>query len=537
MRFAVYSRKSICTGKGESVENQIEMCRQYIFSKYKSSTNADLTIYEDEGFSGKNIDRPRFQQMLRDIKQQKFDFIVCYRLDRISRSVSDFSALVEELNHLGISLICIKEEFDTSKPMGKAMMYIASVFAQLERETLAERVRDNMLMLARSGRWLGGTTPTGFTSEKISDVMIDGKTKTSCKLQWNPDEIRIVKLMFNKFLELRSLSGVGKYLMKQGIHSRTGNDYSLLGIKDILQNPVYCAADQDAWEYFASRGSELCFKKEECSKKHGLLSYNKRDYKKKRAPRQPIEHWIIAIGRHKGVVTGKQWAAAQCLLERNKPKSGAVKAHNDYSLLSGMIRCAKCGSRMFAKTRSNNHRLYDYICQRKLRGGTVICSCPNLNGLQADEAVCLRLLHIMHESPRIIPLLEQLKMDLHKQSQKSLPDEIDIQIAKCSREMNNLILTLSQSHASDAFVQHVNCRITELDAELSRLSAEKRRLKKTARPTGTLKFRPDETIYALGDLIEYWDKLTISERRTLLQLYIQGIEWDGATLRIWIYKG
>ncbi len=102
-------------------------------------------------------------------KRQKPDYLVCYRLDRISRNVSDFSALIEELNDRNISFVCIKEEFDTSKPMGKAMMYIASVFAQLERETIAERVRDNMLMLARTGRWLGGTPPLGYTSEKMQE--------------------------------------------------------------------------------------------------------------------------------------------------------------------------------------------------------------------------------------------------------------------------------------------------------------------------------------------------------------------------------
>ena len=88
--------------------------------------------------------------------------------------------------------------------LGKAMMYIASVFAQLERETIAERVRDNMLMLARTGRWLGGTTPTGFTSEKIQEIIIDGKIKTSCKLKDNPEELKTIDCILEKFLELRS---------------------------------------------------------------------------------------------------------------------------------------------------------------------------------------------------------------------------------------------------------------------------------------------------------------------------------------------
>ena len=103
-----------------------------------------------------------FRKMIEDIK--KLDYVVCYRLDRLSRSVSDFSALVEMMNRNKTGFICIKEEFDTSKPMGKAMMYIASVFSQLERETIGERVRDNMLMLAKTGRWLGGNTPLGYSS-------------------------------------------------------------------------------------------------------------------------------------------------------------------------------------------------------------------------------------------------------------------------------------------------------------------------------------------------------------------------------------
>ena len=283
MRFYIYSRKSVYTGKGESIENQIEMCRQYIQTKFPDDA-AEISVYEDEGFSAKNMDRPQFQQMLRDIRQKKPDFVICYRLDRISRNVSDFFSLVEELNDRNISLVCIKEEFDTSKPMGKAMMYIASVFAQLERETIAERVRDNLMMLARTGRWLGGTTPTGFTSEKLQEIVIDGKIMTSCKLKDNPEELRAVDLMFEKYLELRSVSGVSKYLIKQGIKSRNGKYYSLLGIKDILQNPVYCIADQDALAYFTEHGSDVCFDEKDCSDKYGLISYNKRDYKKKSSP-------------------------------------------------------------------------------------------------------------------------------------------------------------------------------------------------------------------------------------------------------------
>lgn len=223
MRFAIYSRKSVDTGKGESIGNQIEMCKQYILSKFPDTKNSDIFIYEDEGFSGKNLERPHFQTMMNDIQSGKIDCMTCYRLDRTSRNVSDFSTLIETLNNFGVNFISIKEDFDTTKPMGKAMMYIASVFSQLERETIAERVRDNMLLLAKTGRWLGGTTPMGFTSEKYETVIMDGKLKTAYKLIFNSDEINIVKTIYQKFRELRSISAVSKFLIHQNIKSRNGS--------------------------------------------------------------------------------------------------------------------------------------------------------------------------------------------------------------------------------------------------------------------------------------------------------------------------
>ena len=153
---AIYSRKSKYTGKGESIGNQIELCKEYIKLHYPEvNLEEDIYIYEDEGFSGKNTQRPKFKQMMNDIRNKKISIIMCYRLDRISRNVSDFTNLIDELNSLNVSFISIRDRFDTTTPTGRAMMLMSSVFAQLEREVIAERVRDNMLELAKSGRWLG----------------------------------------------------------------------------------------------------------------------------------------------------------------------------------------------------------------------------------------------------------------------------------------------------------------------------------------------------------------------------------------------
>ena len=538
MQFFIYSRKSVYTGKGESIENQIEMCKQYIHSKFSDVSDADITVYEDEGFSAKNTDRPQFQQMLRDIKLKKPDFVVCYRLDRISRNVSDFSSLIEDLNDRSISFICIKEEFDTSKPMGKAMMYIASVFAQLERETIAERVRDNMLMLARTGRWLGGTTPTGYTSEKQQEIIIDGKVKTSCKLKDNPDELRAVDMIFEKFLELRSVSGVSKYLIKQGIKSRSGKYYSLPGIKEILQNPVYCVADKDALDYFAAQNSDVCFDEEDCSDKYGLLAYNKRDYKKKHAPRQSMDKWIIAIGKHKGRVSGKKWVAVQNIIYDNIPTGKKpAKMHNDYSLLSGLIYCEKCGSRLFAKARSGKGAtpgLFDYVCSSKLRGGTELCDCQNIGGQQADDMVCDYLMKYTDESSSIYKLLEKLKHDLQGQKQESPLESMEARMSKCNEEMDNLVRTLSQRDLSPAFIQRVNIRIGELDKELSSLAQERERLQSHAERLADKAIQVELLAAALSSLKNNFANLSIHEKRTLIRLLVQKIVWDGKDLHIFM---
>ena len=143
-QYVIYSRKSKFTGKGESIENQIELCRQYIAMHFGEDAAENVLVYEDEGFSGGNLERPQFKKMMKDSQKIAFAAIVVYRLDRISRNIGDFAKLIEDLGDRHIDFISIREQFDTSSPMGRAMMYIASVFSQLERETIAERIRDNM---------------------------------------------------------------------------------------------------------------------------------------------------------------------------------------------------------------------------------------------------------------------------------------------------------------------------------------------------------------------------------------------------------
>lgn len=538
MKIAIYSRKSKYTGKGESIENQIEMCKDYVFAHIKNITEADIYIYEDEGFSAKNLDRPKFQKMIKDSKVYKFDYIVCYRLDRVSRNVSDFSALIEDLNQRNIAFICIKEQFDTSTPMGRAMMYIASVFAQLERETIAERVRDNMLMLSRTGRWLGGTPPTGFTSEKVENLIIDGKLKSSYKLKFNQDEILIVKEIYKKFIQLKSISAVSKYLISEGLKSRSGKYFSNLGIKDILTNPVYCQADKYAYSYFLEKGSDVCFNENDCSNKYGLISYNKRDYTKKHVPRNDESKWIIAIGKHHGIISGEDWVNVQDMIAQNKPSDKKhSNNHNDYSLLSGMIYCKKCGEKMFAKIRHNSTKkfVYDYICSSKLKGNASLCNIDNLNGQQIDDLVCDYLMDYLNEDSEIFNLLENLKLKISNQKEQDNVSIIDNKIAKYILEIENLISSLAKPNVNSALFQFINNKVAELDNLINSLKKEKEQITNQAATFINDNLQFDIIVRTLAYFKENFKTLDIHSKRELIKLLVEKIEWDGKNLNIFIY--
>ena len=128
-KYAIYSRKSKFTGKGESTANQVEICRNELKHRY-NATDEDIVVFEDEGFSGANTKRPKFQEMMKRCRNNEFRIVICYRLDRISRNTSDFVRTYEELKDLGVSFRSVSDNIDDTSPMGKAMMMISSVFAQ-----------------------------------------------------------------------------------------------------------------------------------------------------------------------------------------------------------------------------------------------------------------------------------------------------------------------------------------------------------------------------------------------------------------------
>ena len=491
MKFAVYSRKSKFTGKGESIVNQAELCRAYLQNNFEDISDSDLIYYEDEGFSGKTLDRPEFQRLLKDARLHKFNYIVCYRLDRISRSVVDFSSLVELFSKLEIGFICIREQFDTSTPMGRAMMYIASVFAQLERETIAERVRDNMLLLAKDGRWLGGTPPFGFCSCKREAVIVDGKRKNSFILENKPEEEAIVREIFRLFLSGKKLIEIKEILNRQRAHTRNGNLFSIPGIRAILRNPVYAAADQESCLFLSSQGAEVPFKTPKFTNT-GLLCYHKRSGISGTEKNCPPSEWIIAQGAHRCLISGQDWVTVQKLLSFQKQKI-KKSSYNGYALLSGKLVCGRCGEKFYPKPRSSrSDDSFDYICSNKLHGS--LCNCPNLNGIKADSLI--RKIF----SP--LPLFSEINRILKKTYKKNLL-EVSAPLP------NGLVKSASQ--------------INILPKE------EKIFLEQLTLPNIIGKSILDNILLHPS---KWLSSMPLPEQRRLLDLLLERVEWDGSRLNL-----
>lgn len=219
------------------------------------------------------------------------------------------------------------------------MMNIAAVFAQLERETIAERVKDNMYMLAKTGRWLGGTTPFLFDSEKADYINDKGVSRKCCKLIENYAQLETVKLIYKKFRELLSMNKLETYLLNRKITTQNDCRFYVTTIRNILTNPVYCTADLFAYDYFNIQGCDIAASREECNGSRGFIGYSKTETS--RGGERVINNrndWIIAIGKHKGIISGEEWVEVQGILEENADSKIKYKqSHNPTALLSGIL--------------------------------------------------------------------------------------------------------------------------------------------------------------------------------------------------------
>lgn len=536
---AIYSRKSKFTGKGESIGNQVELCKEYVRNMFGEEYVDRCVVFEDEGFSGGDLKRPDFQKMMAQVRKRRIKTIVVYRLDRISRNISDFAGLIDELTKLDVSFVSIREQFDTSTPMGRAMMFIISVFSQLERETIAERIRDNMRELAKTGRWLGGNTPTGFGSGAVSKITIDGKTRKSYKLIPIPEEIEIPKMIFDLYTETDSLTAVETEMLRRRIKTKQGKNFTRFAIKAILQNPVYMVADEDAYDYFAEREADVCFPKEAFDGTCGIMAYNRTDQEKGKATvLLPVSQWIVAIGQHPGFVPSKQWIKVQESLERNKSKTYRKPRSNE-ALLTGLLFCS-CGERMYPKLSqrktADGELIFTYVCKMKEHSKRERCNQRNANGNILDQAVIGQLKTLTEHDSSFIAQLERSRQIYtgNREQYEAQLENLRTEYAENEKTINGLIDSLGMVGDSVA-KPRVLKRIEELTKENREIEERIRELDGMTAANALDDMDFDMLRRMLLIFRANIDGMSLEEKRAAVRTVVRKVIWDGVNAHVVLF--
>ena len=536
-KYVIYSRKSKFTGKGESVENQIEICKAYIKSKFDINIkDEDIIIKQDEGFSGKDVKRPQFQEMMKLVKDKQVKMIVVYKLDRLSRNVLDFCEMYNELELYDTKFASVSESFDTTTSMGRAMLMITMTFAQLERETIAERIRDNMMELAKTGRWLGGNTPMGFESEKMEKFNINGKKVSLYKLSPINDEIEIIKLIYDKYLELKSLTTLETFLLNNNLKTRRECDFARWGLKKILTNPVYAIADKDMFNYFKDNDMDIFNEEIDWDGTYGVMSYNKTSKTKTGSVKtKDKDQWINAIGKHQGIIKGKDWVEVQTLLNSNQNKAYRLPVKNN-SILAGILRCEHCGNLMRPKlkdtTLPNGDRKFNYICDLKMRSRGKQCNCPNVNGNEADKLVIDGIKELAKPTSEFYQELLKVIKD-ENYGKNSQTTELEVLERKHNQNLASIKNYISRiEYVDEDLLDDVQNKIKDLKQKDKEVVAKIQELKAEQPDSYTDQETAKMLIYILDNYMSNFTELDLLSQRNFLKLFIGNCSTDGKDIHI-----
>jgi DNA invertase Pin-like site-specific DNA recombinase len=229
-RCAVYTRVSTENGLEQefnSLHAQRDAAQAYIKSQAHEGWKPIRDHYDDGGFSGGNLDRPGMQKLLADIRERRIDIVVVYKVDRLTRSLTDFAKLVDLFDAHGVAFVSVTQSFNTTTSMGRLTLNVLLSFAQFEREVTGERIRDKIAASKKKGLWVGGVVPLGY------EVM-------DRKLIVNEEEAATVQLIFSRYLDLGSLSALQRDLRQQGIitRRRTLSSGRAIGGRPLTNGPL-----------------------------------------------------------------------------------------------------------------------------------------------------------------------------------------------------------------------------------------------------------------------------------------------------------
>jgi len=466
-----------------------------------------VDIYEDAGKSGKSIEgRPAFKQMLLDIENGlEIDYILVYKLSRFGRNAADILNSLEHVQAFGVNLICIEEGIDSSQTSGKLLISVLSAVAEIERENIIEQTMNGRKEKARQGGWNGGFAPYGYYL-KDKQLFIQ------------EDESEAIRIIFDKYVnDNMGFYKIANYLNLQGIQKTKRNNgtlslWSTHIVKTIIDNPIYC----------------------------GKISYGRRVREKVKGSKNeykqiPQDNYIIAEGQHEAIISEELWNAAHEKRKITGVKSPSKIGRDRAHLLSGILKCPKCGGPMYTNKHAWTNKdgtykeIYYYVCSksRTARGK----SCDYKSMLKKTDIEPL-VIEAIRELIKNQDFAEEIKSRIGKEIDTSTLNrelknyesklrEVDINKARLENEIDSLP---EDTRFRERKVHDMTLRldglydiIVELEVKIEDVLLRRKAVEQDAI---TL-----ENIYTLlANFDRIYDKISDEEKKSLISSLIKEIE-------------
>jgi len=485
---AIYARQSVDRKDSISIESQIEFCNYEL-------KGGSCKEYTDKGYSGKNTDRPQFQNLMQDIENGLIRRVVVYKLDRISRSILDFAKLMELFQQYQVEFVSSTEKFDTSTPMGRAMLNICIVFAQLERETIQRRVQDAYRSRSRKGFHMGAPTPYGFRTEPIKKDGINTK-----RLVAHPEEADHIRLMFEMYAKPEvSYGDVVRYFAEKGF-----KDFSRPALAKILCNPVYVKADMDIYEFFRNQGVAIVNDAADFTGTNGCYFYRGQGIKGD--TKHNLQGHTLVVAPSEGIVSSEVWLRCRRKILANASYQSGRKAVNTW--LAGKIKCGRCG-------RSPKVDKHTYLrCSRRSDNK----SCEGTGTLRIPDTEAFIY------SAMVMRLQPYQTLTGRKQALKPNPkmSKLQVELAQVQVEIETLIDTLTE--ANPVLLSYVNKKIEELDNR-------KQTLVKEIAALTTESISPEQ-LERISGYLDNWENLSFDDKRQVVDSLITAIHATSESIHI-----
>ena len=438
---AIYTRQSVDKKDSISIETQVDYCKH-------EAMNEEIKIYTDKGYSGKNTNRPAFFNLMEDIKKGLITKVVVYRIDRISRSIVDFAQFINTIEKYNCSFVSSTEKFDTATPMGRAMLYIIVVFAQLERETIAERVKDNYYERLKKGGIGGGPAPYGF------DIKRENINGNMFSVYVPNENIDVVKMIFEEYEKsYTTLADIQRMLKDKNILTAKGKSWDNAKLSSLLKSPAYVKADMLIYNYYNEQKAIISSPISDFDGTKGCILAGKRESNSRKYA--DVQNHTLVVSHHEGIIPSHTFIACQNKLKKNTQIKNTFKGK--YTWLTGLVKCGYCGYSMsvrFGKTKDGNT-------------GYFTCSGKYLYKI-CDKKQTHRIKDVEEYVDKFI--IEKIEKASHKTPDKKVDNSYITRILEIENKINNLINSLEDAKESSS--KYIHQRINALDTEKQEILKE-----------------------------------------------------------------